>query len=201
MRERTRPDKDARASENWPGSGAGECGTTLLDVVVATVLLLVILLPAAQLLVTSGRVVGGSKVQAVAQHAALSQLETDRAAFLASPGSQPFTASSCAGSTYGPTTTNSTYGQYLTACAALSGGGAPYWVFQSGGWCVANGTTLGSGSSGTPIYWVSVMVAWGGRRVPAPTTVVAASSRVVLTSALQTPAGFAPPSPPWSCPL
>ena len=74
MSERARPRHDARAT---PTNGIGlsdEAGTTLLDVVVATTLLLVILLPATQLLVTSGRVVRGSKVPAVAQNVASSQL-------------------------------------------------------------------------------------------------------------------------------
>jgi hypothetical protein len=179
-----------------------ESGTTLLDVVVATVVLLLILIPATQLLVTSGKVVTNSKAQAVAESLASSQLENDRAAFLASPGVQPFSASSCAGSSYGPTTTNATFSQYLTACPMVPRtAGAPLWVFQRGGWCVVNGTTLGSGSTGTPMYWVSVMVVWGGSVVPSPTTVVPSSNRVVLSSALQTPAGYSTPAPPWSCPL
>lgn len=179
-----------------------ESGTTLLDVVVAAVVLLLILVPATQLLVTSGKIVTNSKAQAVAESIASSQLESDRAAFLASPGTQPFAASSCGGSAYGPTTTNATFAQYLTACPTVPrNGGAPLWVFQRSGWCVSNGTTLGSGSTGTPMYWVSVMVVWGGSAVPSPTTVVAPSNRVVLSSALQTPAGYTIPAGPWSCPL
>jgi hypothetical protein len=179
-----------------------EAGTTLLDVVVATVVLLLILIPATQLLVTSGKVVTNSKAQAVAESLATSQLESDRAAFLANPGAQPFAASSCGGSSYTPSTTNATFSQYLTACPTVPRtGGAPLWFFQRSGWCVVNGTTLGSGSTGTPMYWVSVMVVWGGSAVPSPTTVVAASNRVVLSSALQTPAGYTAPAAPWSCPL
>lgn len=191
-----------RPAQGVRAQGGNEAGTSLLDVVVATVLLLVILIPATQLLVTSGKVVTNSKAQAVAESLASSQLESDRAAFLANPGVQPFTASSCGGSAYGASTTNATFTQYLTACPTVPrNGGSPLWVFQRSGWCVANGTTLGSGSAGTPMYWVSVMVVWGGSVVPSPTTVVAASNRVVLSSALQTPAGYTIPSPPWSCPL
>ncbi|HLI56303.1 MAG TPA: hypothetical protein VKY26_04625, partial [Actinomycetota bacterium] len=117
--------------------GGTEAGTSLLDVVVATVLLLVILIPATQLLVTSGKVVTNSKAQAVAESLASSQLESDRAAFLASPGVQPFAASSCGGPAYGATTTNATFAQYLTACPTVpSNGGPPLWVFQRSGWCV-----------------------------------------------------------------
>lgn len=197
---RSRDDAHVRGGDESPR--ATESGTTLLDVVVSTVVLLLILIPATQLLVTSGKVVTNSKAQAVAESLATSQLESDRAAFLASPGTQPFAASSCGGSAYGPTTTNATFSQYLTACPTVPRtNGAPLWVFQRSGWCVVNGTTLGSGSTGTPMYWVSVMVVWGGSAVPSPTTVVPASNRVVLSSALQTPAGYSTPSPPWSCPL
>jgi hypothetical protein len=202
MRERARRPSDASRRAADRGRPPSQAGATLLDVVVASVVLLLILIPATQLLVTSGKVVTNSKAQAVAESVAGSQLETDRATFLANPGAQPFTASTCAGSSYAPSTTNATFAQYLTACVtAPANGGAPLWVFQRGGWCVANGTTLGSGSTGTPMYWVSVMVTWGGSAVPASTTVVPASNRVVFTSALQTPAGYTVPAGPWSCPL
>lgn len=202
MREPARPLPGASRPPAHRGRPPNDAGATLLDVVVATVVLLLILIPATQLLVTSGKVVTNSKAQAVAESLAGSQLESDRATFLANPGAQPFAASSCGGSAYGVSTTNATFSQYLTACPTVpQNGGAPLWVFQRGGWCVANGSTLGSGSTGTPMYWVSVMVVWGGSVVPSPSTVVPASNRVVLTSALQTPAGYTPPAAPWSCPL
>ena len=172
----------------------------LLDVVVAASLLLVILVPAAAILSTSGKVVTSSKAQAVAGSLATSQLAQDRATWTSTSSTPAYSNSSC-GSGYS-SAPNATYHLYLTSCPTV--GGENYWVFQNGGWCVpGTGNTLSSSTSGTdtePLYWVEVMVAWGGNTPPSPTTVVAHQNNVVMSSALQTPNGYNGATT-GSCPL
>ena len=170
--------------------------------VLATVGLLIVIVPTTALVATSLQVVTNSKDQAIAQNLASSQIEADRSAFLANPGVQPFaSSSSCAASAYGPTTTNATYDQVLTGCSVVpQSGGTPFWVFQQGGWCVNSGTGLGDGT-GVTMYWVLVMVAWGGSTVPSSSTVVGPSHSVVMSSALQTSSAASPPASATNCPL
>lgn len=165
----------------------------LLDVVVASVVLLVILVPAAQLLMSSGKVVGASTAQATAQSLAASQLSSDRAAAW-SAGAPPTFASSCGSKTL------TTYDATLLSCPTV--GGMPYWVFQNAGWCTTSNGTLGTVPSTTvagtiPYYWVEVVVAWGGTKAPGTVTT---GTSVVMTSALQTPNGYTG-SVTASCPL
>ena len=173
----------------------------LLDVIVAATLLLVILVPAAAILVTSGKVVTNSKAQTVAGSLATSQLAQDRATWTSTSSAPTYADSSC-GSGYASGLPNSTYHLYLASCPTV--GGENYWVFHNGGWCVnGTGNTLASSTTGTdtePLYWVEVMVAWGGNSPPPQSTVVAHQSDVVMSSALQTPNGYSG-STTGSCPL
>jgi hypothetical protein len=157
----------------------------LLDVVLASVILLVVLVPAAQLLSTSSKVVGSSRAQAIAQGEASLQLAQDRAAWTSTTSAPSFESSPSCGSAYGSTTVNATFDLYLTGCTTVSG--MPLWIFQNGGWCYTDGSTLKNTGSGVPMFWVEVMVAWGGSVPPAPTTVVPGTRSVVVSSALQTP--------------
>ena len=174
----------------------------LLDVVLASVILLVVLLPAAQLLSTSSRIVGNSRAQAIAQGEASLQLAQDRAAWTSTTSAPTYQSSTSCGSAYSPTTVNATFHLYLTGCQTVSG--MPLWIFQNGGWCYTNGGTnlnmLSSTGSGVPTFWVEVMVTWGGNLPPAPSSVVASTRSVVISSAVQTPNGFSVPSS-GSCPL
>ena len=191
------PRRGAASTDRGGTPPVGEAGLALLDVVVASVVLLVIMVPAAQLLVTSGKVVGASRDQAIAEGAAAAQLAQDRA--WSSTTSPPtYTSSSSCGSAYSSGTTNTTFNQYLTGCRTVSG--LPLWIFQNGGWCVTSGSTLASGSSGVLMYWVEVMVTWGGTAPPSPSTVVSSSKRVVVSSSLVTPNGYTG-STSGSCPL
>lgn len=185
------------------GARAGESGTALLDIVLATVVLLVVLVPATQLLVTSGKVVGNSRGEAIAQGVATGQLEQDRAIWTSTSSAPTFASSTSCGSAYGTTSTNATFHLYLTGCQTVSG--MAMWVFQNGGWCAPSSSTLSTipaitVSSTVPLYWVEVMVAWGGKAPPSPTTVVAANKRLVMSSSLKTPNGYSG-SPTASCPL
>ncbi len=182
----------------------------LLDVLMASVMLLVILIPATELVSTSGRVVTTSKAQAIAQSLAASVIEGDQATWSSEPApgeTQPFSASPCAGTSYGSGSPNATFSQILTGCETVpSTGGMPLWVFQRSGWCVESGSSLGNGSQSSssdwaPSYWVLVMVAWGGSTVPAPGSVVSEADRVVVSSALATPSTYALPTSTTSCPL
>lgn len=189
------------------GPEAGESGTALLDVVLATVVLLVVLMPAMQLLVTSGKVVGNSRGEAIAQGVAATQIAQDRAAWTSTSSPPSYSSSSSCAGTYSPsTTTNTTFGLYLTGCTTVSG--MRMWIFQNGGWCAPNSSSavLGSASTSTtvgaqPVYWVEVMVAWGGATAPSPTTTVAAGKRLVMTSALLTPNGYGGSTLSPGCPL
>lgn len=171
----------------------------LLDVVLASVILMVVLLPAAQLLSTSSRIVGNSRAQAIAQGAASLQLAQDRATWTSTSSAPTFQNTTSCGSSYsagGPP--NATFHLYLTGCQTVSG--MPLWIFQNGGWCNTTGSTLESTGSGVPMFWVEVMVTWGGNLPPAPSTVVASNRSVVISSALQTPNGFSG-STSGGCPL
>jgi Tfp pilus assembly protein PilX len=170
----------------------------LLDVVVASVILLIVLLPAAQLLSTDAKVVGNSRGQAIAQGEASLQLAQDRAAWTSTSASPTFQSSPSCGSAYSASTVNATFNLYLTGCQNVSG--MPLWIFQNGGWCYTNGSTLGSSGTGVPMYWVEIMVTWGGNLPPPPSAVVSATSGVVITSALQTPSGYTG-STSGGCPL
>lgn len=170
----------------------------LLDVVVASAVLLVVLLPAAQLLATSNKIVGNSRGQAIAQGEASLQLAQDRATWTSTSATPTFQSSTTCGSAYSATTVNATFNLFLTGCTTVSG--MPLWIFQSGGWCHTNGSTLGSSGSGVAVFWVEIMVTWGGNLPPAPSTVVTATKGVVITSALQTPSGYTG-STSGSCPL
>lgn len=183
----------------------GEAGTALLDVVLASVVLLVVLVPAMQLLVTSGKVVGNSRGQASAQGVATTQIAQDRAAWTSTSAAPSFSSSSTCGRAYSPsTTTNATFHLYLTGCTTV--GGMSMWIFQSGGWCAPSSSTLSTIpattlSSTVPVYWVDVMVAWGGTAPPSPATVVTAGKRLVMTSALLTPNGYGGSKVSPGCPL
>jgi hypothetical protein len=189
------------------GVWAGESGTALLDVVLATVVLLMVLVPAMQLLVTSGKVVGNSRGETIAEGVASSQIAQDRAAWTSTSAAPTYSSSSSCASAYSPSsTTNTTFGLYLTGCTTVSG--MTMWIFQNGGWCAPNSSSavLGSASTSTttgaePVYWVEVMVAWGGTRAPSPTTTVAIGKRLVMTSALLTPNGYGGSKLSPGCPL
>lgn len=186
---------------------AGDSGTALLDIVLASAVLLVVLVPAMQLIVTAGKVVGNSRGEAIAQGVATTQIAQDRAGWTSTSAATSYSSSSACGSAYSPsTTTNTTFKLYLTGCKTVSG--MPTWIFQNGGWCAPNSSTsvLGSTTSSTvsgtaPLYWVEVMVAWGGTRAPSPTTTVAAGKRLVMTSALLTPNGYGGSTSSPGCPL
>lgn len=166
--------------------------------VIASVILLIVLLPAAQLLATSNRIVGNSRGQAIAQGQASLQLAQDRATWTSTSSAPTFQSSSSCGSAYSATTVNVTYDLYLTGCQTVSG--MPLWIFQNGGWCSTNGSTLASSGTGVPMFWVEIMVTWGGNLPPAPSAVISATRGVVITSALQTPSTFTG-STSGSCPL
>lgn len=185
---------------------AGESGTALLDIVLASAVLLVVLLPAMQLIVTAGKVVGNSRGEAIAQGVATTQIAQDRAGWTSTSSPPSYASSSTCGSAYSATSTNTTFKLYLTGCRTVSG--MPMWIFQNGGWCAPNssssvlGSTTSSTVSGTaPLYWVEVMVAWGGAVPPSPTTTVAANKRLVMTSALLTPNGYGGSTSSPGCPL
>lgn len=195
------PCHDTAARRGAPRADAAQTGMALLDVVVAAALLLIILVPAAAILATSGKVVTNAKAQAVAGSLATSQLAQDRASWTSTSSAPTYSSSSC-GSGYSSSSVNATYHLYLASCPAV--GGENYWVFQNGGWCVnGTGNTLASSTTGTdiePLYWVEVMVDWGGNTPPSPSTVVAHENDIVMSSALQTPNGYGGTTP-GSCPL
>lgn len=185
---------------------AGEAGLALLDIVLASAVLLVVLVPAMQLLVTAGKVVGNSRGEAIAQGAATTQIAQDRAAWTSTSSPPTYSSSASCGSAYTTTTTNSTFKLYLTGCRTVSG--MPLWIFQNGGWCAPNSSSsiLGSATSSTvsgtaSVYWVEVMVAWGGATPPSPTATVAGNKRLVMTSALLTPKGYGGSESSPGCPL
>jgi Tfp pilus assembly protein PilX len=199
---------EERARTAWAARGrgdrAGERGTALLDIVLASVVLLVVLLPAMQLLVTSGKVVGNSRAEAIAEGVANTQIAKDRAAWTSTSSPPSYSSSPSCGSAYSATTTNSTFRLYLTGCTTVSG--MPLWIFQNGGWCAPSSSVLSTipattVSGTTPLFWVEVMVTWGGNAPPSPTTSVAANKRLVMTSALLTPNGYGGSSTSPGCPL
>lgn len=178
-----------------------EIGMGLVDVLVAACLLIVILVPAAQILMTSGKVVGDSKAQAVAGSLAAAQIAQDRATWTSITTAPSYSSSNC-GSGYSSSSVNATYDLYLTSCKSV--GGMNFWVFQNGGWCVTSSTsTLKTSGTGTePLFWVEAMVTWGGSTPPSPNNVVSAQNRLVMSSALQTPNGYyTNGSTTGSCPL
>ncbi|MHB8438066.1 MAG: hypothetical protein ACYDD4_02740 [Acidimicrobiales bacterium] len=185
----------------WSRRARGEEGVGLLDIIVGSAVLLIILVPASQLLDESATVVGTARSQAIAENIASGQIEQDRATWTSTLAAPTYASSSACGTAYSPSTVvNSTYNLYLTGCQTTSG--MKFWIFQNGGWCVTSaGNQLKTSGTGTVhMYWVEVMVAWGGSSPPSPTTVVSLGHDVVMTSALQTPNGYTG-STSASCPL
>ncbi|MHB8680490.1 MAG: hypothetical protein ACYDA2_00120 [Acidimicrobiales bacterium] len=174
----------------------------MIDVLIASAVLLVILVPAAQILITSGRVTTNATAQGIADSVAEAQVAQDRAAWTSTSSAPPYTSSSTCGSAYSSNSVNVTYQQYLTGCQTTNG--MKFWIFQNGGWCVTDnnkslvtGTTL---AGAVNLYWVEVMVTWGGSAPPSPSTLVGLGNSVVLSSSLMTPNGYTGSSS-GGCPL